>query len=114
MLRTLLFTCLAIAAPAPQPAQHVKVPLSDRRVLVRASGDVDSRIILDRLKTALEKYNSRSDVPTYSTQGLEKRLSEESLMDQVESGPVDDLYYGPTTVGFSLPQGFQMDFDTGR
>ena len=106
MLRTLLFVGLALAAPAPQPNQHIKVPLSDHHIFVRDAGDVDGSSFLSSLNKTLKKYHSETFVPTYPGQGLEKRLSTETLADQGS----DLLYYGPITVG---SQQFFMDFDTG-
>lgn len=106
MLSTLLFVGLAIAAPAPQSDQRITVPLPDRHVFVRATGDVDGPAILKNLNDTLKKYDADTFVPSYPEQGLEKRLSTEALVDQAP----DVLYYGPITLG---SQQFTMDFDTG-
>ena len=107
MLSTLLFVGLAIAAPAPQSDQRITVPLPDRHVFVRATGDVDGPAILKNLNDTLKKYDADTFVPSYPEQGLEKRLSTEALVDQAP----DVLYYGPITLG---SQQFTMDFDTGK
>lgn len=113
MLRTIFLAALAIAAPAPQPDKHFKVLLPDRPLFVRASGNVDGSTFLRNLNDTLKKYHSKTFVPTYTDQELQKRISEEALVDQY-AAPSDLLYYGPINVGSVGPQQFLVDFDTGE
>ena len=122
MLKLLFFAGLLSAAPspAPPPDGYFKIPLPARRLLVRADGNADAVTYLNSLNNTLKKYNYDKPLPPSPRSDLlsrglpQKRQSSESLTDQVVSGNIDELYYGPCIVGATTPQTFTLDFDTGK
>ena len=91
---------------------HITLP--QRRLLTRTTGDVNGPALLTTLNETLMKYNA---TPLFldqtSSERFRKRLSEESLTDQVDVS-IDEEYYGHITVGRNEPQIFLMEFDTGN
>lgn len=72
--------------------------------------------VLQNMNATLHKYKASFSLPTYADQSslLRRATAEEALTDQVETGNIDELYYGPVTVGASTPQVFTADYDTGK
>lgn len=105
-------TALAVPAPAAEP---IKVPINRaHHYAPRSDGTADGPAFIEMLNNTLTKYRAARTLPTVAglTDALGKR-NNLPLTDQVETGKVDELYYGPATVGANKPQTFTIDFDTG-
>ena len=115
MLKLLLLAGLIVAAPSPRPSTLNKIPLPVGRTFARSTGEVNGPALLKSLQTTLNKYHSNITVHGASAnKSLQRRLSTEHLVDQVEAPNFDEQYYGPMQVGYgSASQGFTVQFDTG-
>ena len=115
MLLILLFTSLILAAPSPQANTLNRIALPFRSTFARSTGDVNGPALLESLQKTLNKYHSNVTIPGASANNsLQRRLTTENLIDQVEEPDFDEQYYGPTQVGYGTTQQiFTVQFDTG-
>ncbi|KAI7150493.1 hypothetical protein KC344_g139 [Hortaea werneckii] len=106
-----LLATSALSAPT-QESPSIKVPLPERKLFQRATGDVDASSFMGHLNYTIQKYSGQA-LKSYNggvADILKRQNAEEQLTDQVQQGE-DELYYGPGTVGGQ--SGFTFDFDTG-
>ncbi|RMZ15033.1 hypothetical protein D0860_01887 [Hortaea werneckii] len=106
-----LLATSALSAPT-QESSSIKVPLPERKLFQRATGDVDASSFMGHLNYTIQKYSGQA-LKSYNggvADILKRQNAEEQLTDQVQQGE-DELYYGPGTVGGQ--SGFTFDFDTG-
>lgn len=127
---SLLSGALAVPALAPNgPAAPLrKAPMSKKHLLTRSDGRVNVPGLLASLNNTLTKFGS-APLPYYAPVAeqqaaqaserrramVEKRQSNEALVDQYEGTSEDAAYYGPVVIGANdgSPQTFELIFDTG-
>jgi hypothetical protein len=116
ILFAVLLASSTLAFPINPRAQPIKVPLTSRNLVDRATGLLDLGTYLTHLNYTIQKYTHQS-LKTYTDSNgsilssiLKRQNAEEALTDQV-SDDEDVLYYGSGNVGGQ--DGFTFDFDTG-